>query len=92
MARTEIRLAGSVDIRTLLPILAETDNEARRSRGGLRLKSDCFAVDDSTSLSLAQLVKSRRALREHGADLILLGGSERLRSCVVHPLFVGLCG
>ena len=92
MAKTEITLAGSVDIRTLLPILTETENQARRSEGGLCLELDCFAVDDFTSLSLAQLVRSRRALREHGADLVLLGGSERLRSRMVHPLFEGLCG
>ena len=92
MTHSKITLTGSVDILTLLPILTQAANRVRRSRGGLHLELDCLAVDDFTSLSLAQLVTSRRTLREDGAELVLLGCSDRLRSRMVHPLFEALCG
>lgn len=91
MAKTEITLAGSVDIRTLLPILTEAEARARRSREGAHLELDCDAVEDFTSLSLALLVKSRRILRECGADLCLTSCGERIRARMVHPLFEALC-
>ena len=83
-------LSGAVDITMLLPILNSAMIEARRTRG-FRLQLDCAAVEDFTSQALAEISQARRAMRQHGADLMLMQCSGWIRSRMIHPMFEELC-
>lgn len=85
----ESRLAGSITLQVLCPLLSEVCRAAQR-QSGTRFRLICSAVSDFSAPALAELVKTRREVRGHGCDLMLVGVSRELWDSLNDPLFESL--
>jgi ABC-type transporter Mla MlaB component len=84
-----LSLAGSVTLQVVRPLLTKLCRAAREhSRTCFQL--NCSAVTAFTAPALAELVKMRREVREHGCDLVLVGVSRDVWDCLKDPLFKSL--
>jgi ABC-type transporter Mla MlaB component len=77
----EVRLAGSVTLPVLFPVLTEIWRTARRNPGA-SFRIDCSGVTKFSSPALAELVKLRRDLRGHGGDLVLAKVCQEVWDCL----------
>jgi ABC-type transporter Mla MlaB component len=85
----EIRLAGSVTLSVLFPLLTEIWRTARGGHGAF-FRIDCSGVTDFSSQALAELVTLRRDVRGHGGDVVLTQVCREVWDSLKNPLFEAL--